>query len=269
MNLPTYQIPLLNLAQKAGHAILQFYHKHQAYTIHTKQDDSPVTSADMASHAILVEGLQKLTPDIPILSEEGVHPPWQERQTWKTYWLLDPLDGTSQFVKQGREFTVNIALIQNHLPIIGLLYVPITQTTYYACSEWGGAFKQQATEQPMPLHVKPWQPAQTIVLTSQREDKTRIRTLLKTIGAYQHLSMSSAWKFGYLAEGKADIVPRLGKTGEWDTAAGQCIIELAGGTLVDLQGQPFRYNTKDSLINPPFLALGDAQHLSQKIFGAM
>lgn len=267
MLLPTLQKQLLHLTQQAGKAILEIYQKSRQYLVQIKPDNSPLTQADLIAHEILTTGLQALTPDLPVLSEEGVGIPWEERQKWDRYWLIDPLDGTLPFLRHSGEFTVNIALIQNHQPVIGILYVPVTQEVYYACAEWGGAYKQDTEEGITQLQVRPWHPDETILLTSQAAREEKIQTLFGHLGAYTQIKMSSAWKFGWLAEGKADLAPRLGDTCEWDTAAGQCILELAGGALVGLQGQPLRYNTKASLINPYFIALGDKTHLYGRIFG--
>jgi len=266
MDLLELQNPLITLVQKAGVAILEVYKMSQQYPVRTKADHSPLTQADLLAHEILTAGLQALIPEYPILSEEGPKVPWQERQRWACYWLIDPLDGTRQFIQQSGEFTVNVALIQDHKPIIGLLHVPVTGETYYAGSQWGGAYKLDANQQIIPLHTRKWHFGQTTVLTSQAARMERIQALLGQLGPLTQIKMSSAWKFAHLAEGKADISPRLGDTSEWDTAAGQCILELAGGALVDLKGCPLRYNMRDTVLNPHFIALGDVAQLAKRLF---
>lgn len=266
MNLSNLKQPLIDLAKKAGEAILEIYEKSRQYPIQTKADHSPLTQADLMANEILQQGLKALTPDFPILSEEGVGIPWEERQKWTTYWLIDPLDGTRQFINHSGEFTVNIALIHHHQPVIGLLYVPVTEEVYYACEGWGGAYKQDAAHQVIPLQVRPWSLGETIILTSTVVSQDRVKAMFGHLGAYTQITLSSAWKFGWVAEGKADLSPRLGNTSEWDTAAGQCILELAGGALVDLQGEPLRYNTRESVINPHFIALGDRGRLWERLF---
>jgi 3'(2'), 5'-bisphosphate nucleotidase len=265
MNLSELQQPLIHLAKKAGAAILEIYEKSRQYPVQIKADHSPLTQADLMAHEILMAGLSALTPAYPILSEEGVNIPWQQRQQWHTYWLIDPLDGTQQFIQHSGEFTVNIALIQNHLPIIGLLYVPVTHETYYACATAGHAYKWNAEDQRVPLRVRQWQSAETMILTSRGAKSERISAIFGHLGKLQQIKMSSAWKFGWVAEGKADISPRLGNTSEWDTAAGQCILEVAGGALLDLAGKPLRYNMHESVLNPHFIAVGDIEQLRSRI----
>jgi 3'(2'), 5'-bisphosphate nucleotidase len=267
INLTVLQKPLIALVQQAGEAILEIYEKSRQYAVQIKADHSPVTQADLAANVILTAGLRALTPEYPVLSEEGISTPWSERQTWTHYWLIDPLDGTRQFIQHNGEFTVNVALIQNNQPIIGLLHVPVTGETYYASTAWGGAYKQDAHQQIRPLRVRLWRTDETIILTSRAARAARIHELFSHLGALTQIGMSSALKFGRLAEGKADLSPRLGDTSEWDTAAGQCILELAGGALVDLTGKPLRYNTRDIVLNPHFIAVGDADHLLKRLVG--
>lgn len=256
MDLSLLQKPLLALVQDAGTAILEIYKQAVPKPTHLKADHSPVTEADIAAHRILTAGLSALTP-YPVLSEESASIPWSIRKKWHTYWLVDPLDGTQQFIRKTGEFSVNVALMQGHAPILGILHIPITGETYYAGSAWGGAYKQDAQQQVSKLHVRAWSAAETRVLTSQISSPERIQALCGHLGKLEHRYLSSAWKFAWLAEGRADISPRLGATSEWDTAAGQCILELAGGALVDMQGKPLRYNTHASLLNPHFIAFGD------------
>jgi 3'(2'), 5'-bisphosphate nucleotidase len=259
IHLPPLIEPLITLAQKACDAILTI----KIFTIQTKADNSPLTQADLIANELLVKGLQELTPNIPILSEEGGHPDWEERQTWRTYWLLDPLDGTRPFIEGSDEFTVNIALMHNHQPIFGLVAPPVTRQCYYAYKN-GGAYKIEANGERQRLNVRPWQPGHTVILASHGAKEDTIKERFGHLGDYTAQKMSSSWKFCLLAEGKADISPRFGDTSEWDTAAGHCILKEAGGDILDLAGEPLCYNTKPSLLNPHFIALGDIEGLKAK-----
>ncbi len=254
------QPDLIILAKNAGAAILHIYEVSRQFDIQTKPDHSPLTQADLMANDILLAGLKKLTPDIPILSEEGLQTPWAERQRWPIYWLIDPLDGTRQFIQHSGEFTVNIALVQAHQVIFGLIYVPVTGECYYASHETG-AYKQDAAGIETALHVRTWQPEATIILASQAAREERMQPRFGHLGHYTLTKMSSSWKFCLLAEGKADICPRFGDTCEWDTAAGQCILEQAGGGIFNLQGELLSYNTRASTLNPHFIALGDVAAL--------
>jgi 3'(2'), 5'-bisphosphate nucleotidase len=256
---------LIKLAQTASDALLVLYEQHETLTVQTKADHSPLTRADLLANDILVTGLNQLTPDIPIISEESYFPKWEERKTWQTYWLLDPLDGTRPFITGSDEFTVNIALIHKHIPIFGLVAPPITQECYYAHNN-AGAYKIEASGERKKLHVRPWQAGHTILLTSHGAKEIKIARNFKHLGDYTAKKMSSSWKFCLLAEGKADISPRFGDTSEWDTAAAHCILKEAGGDIFDLKGRPLRYNTKESLLNPHFIALGDVGALKERVF---
>jgi 3'(2'), 5'-bisphosphate nucleotidase len=263
-DLQNLQQPIIELARNAAQAILTIYEQSKTLKVHTKSDDSPLTKADLIANKILTEGLQQLTPEIPTLSEESHHPDWQTRKTWQTYWLLDPLDGTRPFIAGEDEFTVNIALIHNHTPIFGLVLPPTTGECYYAYADIG-AYKIAANGNKKKLSVRPWQPEQTILLTSHGAKKHKIEERFGHLGNYKAIKMSSSWKFCLLAEGKADISPRLGDTSEWDTAAGHCILREAGGNIFDLQGKPLTYNSKQSLLNPHFVAIGDVRALKDKV----
>jgi len=262
--IPDLLQPIISLAKNASEAILTIYQHHQQYQIQTKSDHSPVTQADLLAHKILIEGLSCLTPHIPILSEESLEIPWEVRQQWQTYWLIDPLDGTRQFIEHSGEFTVNIALIENHLPIFGLIYVPITEECYYAFPE-AGAKKIDKQGQEQQISARTWQPNHTIILASRGANEKRLQERFGGLGEYSIVRKASAWKFCIVAEGQADISPRFGDTSEWDTAAGQCILEQAGGAILNLEGQPLRYNTRPSVLNPYFVALGDVESMYGKL----
>ncbi|MDH5191506.1 MAG: 3'(2'),5'-bisphosphate nucleotidase CysQ [Gammaproteobacteria bacterium] len=245
---------VIEISQVAGKKILEVYETD--FDVEHKEDKTPLTKADMAAHDIIVDGLGKLSSDIPILSEEEAKIPFSERASWETYWLVDPLDGTREFIKRNGEFTVNIALIHQHESILGVIYVPVSGVCYYA-SRGKGAFKQSQNSAAEQIQVsnKVSNPVKVAGSRSHRGDS--LNKFLASIGEYEILSMGSSLKSCLVAEGKADIYPRLGPTSEWDTAAAQCIVEEAGGKLVTLDMEQLRYNTKDELLNPYFLVIGD------------
>lgn len=229
------------------------------FTVTIKDDGSPLTEADIAAHHTIVAGLAALTPDLPVLSEEQeIIPNFTERASWGRYWLVDPLDGTREFVKRNGEFTVNIALIEGHRPVLGVVSVPVSGDCYFACNG-GGAYKQILHGAPHLIHVRTCKGDRCIVAGSRSHRTGRLEEFLANIGNYEVLSIGSSIKSCLVAEGRADIYPRLGPTSEWDTAAAQCVIEEAGGRMTDTSMRPLRYNTKDSLLNPHFLAFGDTQ----------
>jgi len=243
------------IAVDAGLKILEIYETN--FSVDEKDDRSPLTAADLAAHKTIITGLQTLTPDIPILSEESASIPYAERSSWDWYWLVDPLDGTREFVKRNGEFTVNIALIHAGEVALGVVYVPVKRETYYACRD-GGAFRQEGDGEAQAITVRDLQPGPVIVAGSRSHRGDSLNRFLENLGEHEMISMGSALKSCLVAEGRADIYPRLGPTSEWDTAAAQCVVEEAGGKVTGLDMQPLRYNTKDSLLNPHFLVFGDA-----------
>ena len=249
--------PVVLLAKKSGEAILSYQTgSSTALDINTKKDNTVVTKADVKSHEIIHATLKKLTPDLPVLSEEGLIPDYAERSQWKRYWLVDPLDGTRGFIEHRSEFTVNIALIEQHRPVLGVVYVPATKECYFAVKD-RGAFKQCDNQNPEPIQTSPINPNFIRVLLGHYLSSTRLPDLFKDLPQYHVDRINSSLKFCLISEGKADIYPRLGKTSEWDTAAAQSVLEEAGGMIVDLEGNALQYNAKVSLENPAFLALGD------------
>jgi 3'(2'), 5'-bisphosphate nucleotidase len=247
-----YQV--IALAEKASDAIIEIY--HSAYHgVETKQDQTPVTLADKKSHEIIEFGLQQLTHEIPVLSEESDMSQISERKDWTRYWLIDPLDGTKEFIAKTGEFTVNIALIDNHKPIFGVVYVPETKTCYFAGSGCG-AWKQVGDESPELIQTGSGAEPLTVTI-SARTDKEPVESFLKNFANYQFLIAGSSLKMCYIAEGEADIYPRLGPTSEWDTAAAQIILQQAGGGILDRNLKPLTYNVTESLLNPHFLAVSD------------
>lgn len=245
--------PISALAERAAAAILEVYHSD--FAVREKDDHSPLTQADLAAHRTILAGLRALTPDWPVLSEEAAATPWAERSRWERYWLVDPLDGTREFVKRNGEFTVNIALIENHAPVLGVVQAPATGELAWAW-EGGGAWHRErggsttrleASSRGNPLRVA----------GSRSHASPREAELLGAYGPTLKLPLGSSLKFLRIAAGAADLYLRLGSTSEWDTAAGQCVLEEAGGRVFDLHGVRLRYNTRDSLINPEFAAVGD------------
>ena len=243
------------IARDAGAGIMQVY--AQDFDVTAKADDSPLTAADMAAHRIICAGLAALTPDIPVLSEESATIDWSTRRGWSRYWLVDPLDGTREFVKKNGEFTVNIALVDGDASIMGIVYAPAFD--YMVHAERGvGAFVRDGasdialfTQRPAPTPLR--------VAASRSHLDARTAAALEKMGATERIGMGSSLKFCRIAEGRMDVYPRFGPTSEWDTAAAQCVLEAAGGVVLTLDGAALRYNTKESLLNPDFLALGDAK----------
>lgn len=244
----------IHIAKQAGDKIMAVYASEFAVT--HKDDNTPLTEADMAAHDCIEEGLQRLTPDLPILSEESAKISFSERSQWQTYWLVDPLDGTREFIKRNGEFTVNIALIDNHEPVIGVIYAPVLDVFYYAC-RGAGAFKQERGDEPVAIHTRTKHDNVVLIAGSRSHRGESLNQLLDNIGEHRIISMGSSLKSCLVAEGKVDVYPRLGPTSEWDTAAAQCVVEEAGGVVTMTDMQPLRYNTKQSLLNPHFFVSGD------------
>jgi len=258
MQLEMLITPLIEISQQAGQAIMQVYQRED-FGIQAKQDDSPVTEADLAAHRTICNALQALTPEIPLLSEEEAGISFEQRRRWSRYWLIDPLDGTKEFIRRNDEFTVNIALIENNQPIFGIVYLPVTGVAYYG-GQGIGAWKQYLNEAAQPIRCRPLSEAMT-VLTSRRHKNDRDQPILHKIE--QHFSTVTTESYGSslkmcrIAEGSADFYPRLYPTCEWDTAAAQAVVEAAGGMMLNTDLTPLRYNQQESLINPFFYVLGD------------
>lgn len=242
------------LARRAGNAILQIY--SGTFGVEHKADASPLTAADLAAHHIIVDGLRMLTPDIPVLSEESADIDWPTRAAWPRYWLVDPLDGTREFVKRNGEFTVNIALVEQHSPVLGVVLAPVSGELYFAITD-AGAFIEHSPGA-MPRLIETRAAANPIVVAGSRSHGAdRQVAVLAKLGDHRLVALGSSLKFCLLARGHADLYLRLGLTSEWDTAAAQCVLVQAGGAVLDLDGAPLRYNTKSSLLNPEFIAIGD------------
>ena len=244
----------LDIALEAGIKILEIY--NDDYTIEHKEDKTPLTTADLAAHNIIFDQLSKLTPDIPVLSEESDKIPFSTRQSWTRYWLVDPLDGTREFIKHNGEFTVNIALIDNHKSILGVIYAPVLQFSYFAYIN-AGAYKTDKTGIRQSIKARTLPTDKMTVAGSRSHATKKLQSYIDKLGDINLISMGSSLKSCLVAEGSIDLYPRLGLTSEWDTAAAQCIVEEAGGFMTQTDMQPLRYNTKDSLLNPEFFVFGD------------
>jgi 3'(2'), 5'-bisphosphate nucleotidase len=242
------------LATTAGAAILEVY--AQDFSVEHKDDRSPLTQADLASHRIIVEGLRALTPDIPVLSEEDADIPWSVRRSWTRHWLVDPLDGTREFVKKNGEFTVNIALVEDGVPVLGVVYAPVFDYLLHA-GRGEGAFLREAGEDIALVTRRP-ATAPLRVAASRSHLDERTAAALQRMGDTERHGLGSSLKFCRIAEGRIDVYPRFGPTSEWDTAAAQCVLEAAGGLVLRLDGRPLDYNRKENILNPDFIALGDA-----------
>ncbi|MCL6271159.1 3'(2'),5'-bisphosphate nucleotidase CysQ [Sansalvadorimonas sp. 2012CJ34-2] len=252
---------LKELCRKAGDAILAVYDNNEI-SVTQKSDNSPITDADRKAHRIITDGLEQITRDIPVISEEGTIPPFEERSGWYRYWLVDPLDGTKEFIARTDEFTVNIALIEDGSPILGFVYSPVNQACYYGGPAMHGAWRQVASKAPEAIQTRPCAPENLLnVAVSRRHGRDQLVDLINRFEqrfSEVHLIVAGSSLKGMLvAEGTLDIYPRRGPTSEWDTAAQQAIVEAAGGKVLDVELNPLRYNQKDSLINPSFYVLGD------------
>lgn len=245
---------LLDLAWRAGNAIIAIYGDDTSWV--EKADRSPLTTADLASHSVILEGLSTLTPHVPVLSEESQQAELEHRFSWSRYWLVDPLDGTKEFIGRNGEFTVNIALIDQHVPLFGVVHVPANDVTYVGITGIGSFVIHQKSDA-HPITVKA--PASSVprIVGSKSHPSPLLSDYLEGLGDCILESIGSSLKFCRIASGASDLYPRLGPTSEWDTAAGQAVLEAAGGHVVDLEGSPLRYNQRQSLINPFFMAFGD------------
>lgn len=247
---------VIAIARQAGAVILAHYQSVTPVNIELKSDSSPVTLADRMADEVIIRGLQQLSPHWPILTEEQPIPALAMRQQWEHFWCVDPLDGTRGFINKTDDFVVSIALVAHHQPVLGVIYVPIEDVVYYSC-QGSESYKQAGLASPVPVSTRKMEPAQITVALSRAHRSERMAGFLQQFPGLQQISMGSAVKSCFVAEGRVDLYPRLGPTFAWDTAAAQCIVEQAGGQIIDLHGQPLRYNTQDSLLNPSFLVVGD------------
>lgn len=255
-DLAEYLPKLVEIAREAGDEILRVYESD--FEVVEKSDGSPLTLADKNANALIEKGLNRIDSDMPIVSEESDRPGYDVYGDWQQYWLVDPLDGTKEFTKRNGEFTVNIALIENGAPVMGVVHVPVTNVTYFASSQkgkWAGAFKQEQDQQAKPIQAKKYQGGKAIVVASRSHANPILKDFYAQLDSYETLSMGSSLKLCLVAEGKADIYPRLGLTSEWDTGAAHCIVNVAGGQITDLNGKVLAYN-KEDILNPWFVVTG-------------
>lgn len=238
---------ICQLAREAGDAIMQVYQGEKPLDATSKSDDSPVTAADIAAHRIIVSGLQRLAADIPVISEEDP-PAWEVRQHWTRYWLVDPLDGTKEFLKRNGEFTVNIALIDTGKPVMGVVYAPVPNTLYAAAD--GKAWKEECGVR-KEIQVRDARPPRVVVSRSHGGDD-EMKEYLQQLGEHQTTSVGSSLKFCLVAEGEAQLYPRFGPTNIWDTAAGHAVAVAAGAQVHDWQGKTLDYTPRESFLNPGF-----------------
>ncbi|NOY52987.1 MAG: 3'(2'),5'-bisphosphate nucleotidase CysQ [Deltaproteobacteria bacterium] len=243
-----------SIAVEAGHAILEVYQKD--FDVEYKDDYSPLTEADKASHQIIERELLKRYPEIPVLSEEGKGIPYPERRNWERFWLVDPLDGTKEFIKRNGEFTVNIALIEGYRPAAGVIYIPVEDRLFYGIVG-EGAWSRNGDGETVPIHVRE-SPSENglVVVQSRSHPSEALRHYLGKLNIRESIARGSSLKLCAVADGSADIYPRLGPTWEWDTAAGHAIVEAAGGHVVDLKKMPLRYN-KEVIKNDHFIVVSD------------
>lgn len=253
-HLRALSLALLPIVARAGAAIMRVYGARD-FAVQRKEDNSPLTLADLESQRHIIAGLTELTPDIPILSEESAQAPWAERMNWRELWVVDPLDGTREFVKRNGEFTVNIALVVEHEPVLGMIAAPALGLLYWGAAGIG-AFSHHEGAQSVPIKVSPPQNPLRVV-GSRSHLSAATADYLARLGSHAMTGIGSSLKFCMLAEGKADLYPRFGPTSEWDTAAGQALLEAAGGHVTRLDGHRLRYNCRDSVINGDFLAFSD------------
>ena len=242
------------LAREAGRAILEVY--ASSFSVQEKEDRSPLTEADLRSERLILAGLRRIAPEVPVLSEETGQVPWATRRNWSRLWVVDPLDGTKEFVQRNGEFTVNIALVDEHRPVLGIVHAPALERSYYAC-EGVGAFRSDAQAAGVPIRVARRGEGPARVVGSRSHRGSSLDGFLVRVGAHEFVEVGSSLKLCLVAEGLADVYPRMGPTREWDTAAGQCVLEQAGGQVLKLDGEPLAYNREDTL-NPNFVGFADA-----------
>jgi 3'(2'), 5'-bisphosphate nucleotidase len=254
-NLDALREGIIALAREAAARILEVYDGD--FAVEHKDDRSPLTAADLAAHHCIVAGLERLAPDIPVLSEESAQDvPALVRRQWSRMWLVDPLDGTREFIKRNGEFTVNIALIgEDGAPVLGVVQAPVTGVLWHG-QRGRGAFRRDG-DVDVAIRTRAPATAPLRVAASRSHRDARTEAFMARMGEVEPMGIGSSLKFCRLAEGAMDVYPRFGPTSEWDTAAGQCVLEAAGGVVVDPRGRALRYNQRDTILNGDFLALGD------------
>ncbi|WP_078414638.1 3'(2'),5'-bisphosphate nucleotidase CysQ [Priestia abyssalis] len=258
-------LDIIAVSMKAGEQIMEVYNSE--FAVENKEDQSPLTLADKKSHEVIASELNRLFPDIPVLSEEGQHLPYEERKDWEYLWVVDPLDGTKEFVKRNGEFTVNIALVHNGYPVLGVIYAPVLHTLYFA-KEGTGSFKMEGIE------TINFQDEAELISKAEKLSSLKLNEKIAAVASRSHMSpeteeyideikkkygdvtitsAGSSLKLCLVAEGKADVYPRFAPTMEWDTAAGQAIVEQAGGKVIQTDSKERLSYNKENLLNPWFI----------------
>ena len=258
---------LIDIARAAGDEILAVY--DGAFDVQAKADNTPLTEADLRAHRVIADGLRALDPDLPLISEESTPPPFAERRRWRRHWLVDPLDGTKEFVNRNGEFTVNIALIEDGVTVLGVVGVPVRGTFYVGDLRQGLAYRLDGRDR-VPLHARAMRDGRLAVVASRRHGGGRLAAYLNTLrerfAEVTKVSVGSSLKLCLLAEGEADLYPRLAPTSQWDTAAADAVLTAAGGKVLRSDGETLSYDARESFLNPDFLAVADprfpwAEHL--------
>ncbi len=260
-----------SIARRAGAAIMEVYESAGGVEVEYKDDNSPLTLADRRANSVIVAGLADLEPRLPFLSEESEQPGFDVRRQWRRYWLVDPLDGTREFVKRNGEFTVNIALVSDGVTELGVVHVPVSGVSYLG-GAGHGAFRQEAGAGPIPMQAGETSENSPLRMVASRSHldqhvKRVLRRLEAEFGSVEMVNMGSSLKICLLAEGKADIYPRLAPTFEWDTAAAHAVLAAAGGEVFDTNFRPLRYNKGEELRNPYFIAVADTKPDWQALLG--
>ncbi len=245
---------VLVIARAAGREILRVYESD--FVVQTKADRSPLTAADEAAHRLIAQELGRLTPEVPVWSEESADIDYARRSGWQRFWLVDPLDGTREFIKRNGEFTVNIALVEGHDPVLGVVHVPVMDRDYYG-GRGIGAFRRDGAQPPRPIAVSIPAREPVRVVSSRSHGGDSLQHFLRGVGPHERVAMGSSLKFCLVAEGAADVYPRLGPTSAWDTAAAQAVVEAAGGAVLGPDREPLRYNQGPGVLNPHFVVCGD------------
>ncbi|MCG8523343.1 MAG: 3'(2'),5'-bisphosphate nucleotidase CysQ [Pseudomonadales bacterium] len=242
---------VIKIADEASEKVLHIYQSD--FKVNYKEDHSPITAADIASHDIIVKGLRQISRDIPILSEEGAAIPWEERKKWRRFWLIDPIDGTKDFTQRTGEFTVNIAMIEDGEPVMGVVTAPALKEAFWGIKGEGAHMRDRTGR----VHrIRVAEPKDTLrVVASKNHLNEETRAFIETLGSHETVQAGSSLKFCRIAEGHADIYPRMGPTSEWDTAAAHAVLVAAGGKVQTPEGQPLIYG-KENILNPNFIAAG-------------
>ncbi|MGQ0501153.1 MAG: 3'(2'),5'-bisphosphate nucleotidase CysQ [Panacagrimonas sp.] len=266
MNPADFLQPVLDIAHEAGRRIMDIYARSD-FGVTTKDDASPLTLADMAAHRHIVQALAGLAAVYPVLSEEDADIAFSTRRNWSRYWLVDPLDGTKEFIKRNGDFTVNIALVDDGFPVLGVVHAPALGLSYFAAEGAGAQRLKDGATQTLRTRQVPARP--TFVVSRSHQDAA-LEAFLSAAPPHEAVSRGSSLKFCQVAEGSADLYPRTGPTSEWDTAAGQCVAEQAGAQVLRLPGATrLRYNQKESLLNPLFAVVGEPAHDWSALLGTI